>query len=77
MLKAEAMLQEEDNSRQPRRDQDCPGASQVGGNYSQLECVASGGRFVIFVALQGKGRNANVEVGAVGPFDAKRPPEQK
>lgn len=43
----------------------------------QLECVASGGRFVIFVALQGEGRNANVEVGTVRPFNTERPPKQE
>lgn len=49
----------------------------LGVDYSQLECVASRGRFVVFVALQGERRNANVEVRAVGPFDTKRPPGNK
>lgn len=40
----------------------------------QLECVASGGRFVIFVALQGERRNANIKVGTVSPFNSERPP---
>lgn len=40
----------------------------------QLERVASRGRFVFFVALQREGGDADVEVGAVGPLDAKRPP---
>lgn len=43
----------------------------------QLEGVASGGRFVIFVALQGEGRNANVKVGTIGSFDTERPPKHK
>lgn len=43
----------------------------------QLEGVASGGRFVIFVALQGEGGNADIEVGTISPFDAERPPKDK
>lgn len=43
----------------------------------QLEGVASGGRFVIFVALQGEGRNANVKVGTISSFDTERPPKRK
>ncbi len=53
------------------------GASQVGRDYSHLEGVASGGCFVIFVALQGERRNADVEVGAISPLDAERPPKHK
>lgn len=49
----------------------------VRGGLTQLERVASRGRFVIFVALQGERRNANVKVGAVGSLDAERPPEHK
>lgn len=52
-------------------------ASQVGGDYSQLEWVASGGRFVVFVALQGERRNANVKVGAVSSFNTESPPKHK
>lgn len=43
----------------------------------QLEGVASGGRFVIFVALQGEGRNANVKVGTISSFNPERPPKHK
>lgn len=49
----------------------------VQGGLTQLESVASRGRFVILVALQGERRNANVKVGAVSSFDAERPPEHK
>lgn len=49
----------------------------VRGGLTQLEGVASRGRFVIFVALQGERRNANVKVGTVGSFDAERPPAHK
>lgn len=48
--------------------------SQVGGDNSQLEWVASRGRFVVFVALQGERRNANIKVRAVSPFNTKSPP---
>lgn len=68
VLKAEFTEQprEEENRRQ----------SQVRG-LVPLEGVASGGRFVIFVALQGEGRNANIKVGTIGSFDTERPPEDK
>lgn len=56
------------------RTESVSGSTQVGGDYWQLERVASRGRFVVFVALQGERGNANVKVGAVGPFDTKRPP---
>lgn len=36
--------------------------------------IASRGRFVILVALQGEGWNAHIKVGAVCPLDAKSPP---
>lgn len=49
----------------------------TGEDLMQLEGVASGGRFVIFVALQGEGRNANVKVGTISSFDTERPPEDK
>lgn len=81
MLKAEEMWQGGrtilDNPHRTGTDGVRPVASQVGGDYSQLECVASRGRFVVFVALQGERRNADVEVGAISPFDTKRPPERK
>lgn len=71
----------EDSSRCPGRGRDGTDGesegSQAGGGYSQLERVASGGRLVVFVALQGERRNANVKVGTVGPLDAKGPPEHK
>ena len=70
MLKAEAMLQ----GRTTLDNQDW---RRVRGPHRRLECVASGGRFVIFVALQGERGNANVEVGSVSPFDTKRPPKHK
>lgn len=50
------------------------GPLRRGGDYGQLERVASRGRFVIFVALQGEGGNAYIEVRAVGSFNTKRPP---
>lgn len=46
----------------------------LGGGRRQLKCVASGGSFVVLVALQGERGNANVKVGAISPLDAKRPP---
>lgn len=49
----------------------------VRGSLTQLESVASRGRLVIFVALQGERRNANVKVGTVSSFDAERPPAHK
>lgn len=39
--------------------------------------IASRGRFVILVALQGEGWNAHVKVGAVRPLDAKCSPVHK
>lgn len=42
---------------------------------THLKCVASRGRFVILVALQGEGRNADVKVGTISSFDAKRSPK--
>lgn len=79
-LKAEAILQEREgggNSRQPGLGGVSGwggGMGDMGGDYSQLECVASRRSFVVFVALQGERGNANVKVGAVGPLNAERPP---
>lgn len=79
MLKTEAMLRGRTilNIPDRTRTDGVSGASQVGGDDSQLERVASRGGFVVFVALQGERGNANVKVGSVGPFDTKRPPKDK
>lgn len=50
---------------------------RAGGGGPRSEGVAGGRRLVVLVALQGEGRNANVEVGAVGPLDAERPPGRR
>lgn len=42
---------------------------------THLKCVASRRRFVILVALQGEGRNADIKVGTISSFDAKRSPK--
>lgn len=75
-LKTEAMLRGRTilNIPDRTRTDGVSGASQVGGDDSQLERVASRGGFVVFVALQGERGNANVKVGSIGPFDTKRPP---
>lgn len=44
---------------------------------AHLKCVASRGSFVIFVALQGEGGNADIKVGAISSFNTKRPPEKQ
>lgn len=77
-LRAEATLQRKNKSRQPNISQRVWEPACGGGvTTCKLECVASRGRFVVFVALQGERRNANVKVGAVSPFNTKRPPKNK
>lgn len=48
-----------------------------GEDLMQLEGVTGRGRFIIFVAFQGEGRNANVKVGTISSFNTKSPPKQK
>lgn len=53
------------------------GAWVLKGEKQLLESVASRGRFVVFVALKGERRNADVKVGPVRSFNAKGPPKER